>query len=106
MINIPYFVTLFLNLIFPFVDPVTREKVKINPKVVEDGIISSDEVMKEWGGSVDFEYNHEEYWPELVRICEERRTKWFERWKALGGKIGTSEWDYKQGTAASQPEST
>ncbi|KIJ52629.1 hypothetical protein M422DRAFT_26201 [Sphaerobolus stellatus SS14] len=104
IINIPYLVTLFLNLIFPFVDPVTRAKIKINPKVVEDGIIESEETMKEWGGSVEFEYKHEEYWQELVKICETRRTSWFERWKALGGKIGTSEWDYKQEAAASQPE--
>jgi len=95
VINIPYLINIFLNLIFPFVDPVTRAKVKLNPKVVEQDLIAADEVMKEWGGKINFEYKHEEYWPELVKICEERRERWFKRWKELGAKVGISEWDYK-----------
>lgn len=86
----------FLNLIFPFVDPVTREKIKFNPKVVEHGLINPDQVMTDWGGSVEFQYKHEAYWTELVRLCETRRETWLKRWRALGGTVGISEWDYKQ----------
>lgn len=86
----------FLNLIFPFVDPVTREKIKFNPKVVDQGIMAADQVMKEWGGIVDFEYKHDEYWVELVRLCETRREQWLQRWRLLGGTVGISEWDLKQ----------
>lgn len=93
----------FLNLIFPFVDPVTREKVKFNPKVVEEGIMEPDQFMTEWGGSVEFEYKHEEYWKELVRLCETRRQMWLQRWRGLGGTVGINEWDYKQGSEGSQP---
>lgn len=80
----------------PFVDPITRQKVKINPNVVEQGIIEADQVFQEWGGTVDFEYKHEDYWPELVKLTQGRRQKWLERWRALGGTVGISEWDYKQ----------
>jgi phosphatidylinositol/phosphatidylcholine transfer protein len=96
IINVPFLVMAFLNLIFPFVDPVTREKVKFNPKVVEQGIMTPDQVMSEWDGSVDFKYEHEEYWEELVELCETRRTAWLQRWRSLGGTVGISEWDYKQ----------
>jgi len=96
IINVPFLVTMFLNLIMPFVDPVTREKIKINPKVVEQGIIDADQVIKEWGGSVDFEYKHEEYWPQLIQTTKSRRGKWLDRWRSLGAKVGMSEWDYKE----------
>ncbi|KAF8510786.1 CRAL-TRIO domain-containing protein [Gautieria morchelliformis] len=96
IINVPFLVMAFLNLIFPFVDPVTREKVKFNPKVVEQGVMAADQVMTEWDGSVEFKYEHEEYWEELVQLCETRRTAWLQRWRSLGGTVGISEWDYKQ----------
>jgi phosphatidylinositol/phosphatidylcholine transfer protein len=97
----------FLNLIFPFVDPVTREKIKFNPKVIEQEIMETDQVMTDWGGNVDFEYKHEKYWKELVRLCETRRNTWLERWRALGGTVGINERDYKQkgeGSAKPDPE--
>jgi hypothetical protein len=96
IINVPFLITVFLNLIMPFVDPVTREKIKLNPKVVEEGIIDADQVMKEWGGSIDFEYKHEEYWPTLIQMTQSRREQWLERWRSLGAEVGLSEWDYKQ----------
>ncbi|KAF8575184.1 CRAL/TRIO domain-containing protein [Ramaria rubella] len=97
VINVPFLVTAFLNLILPFVDPVTREKIKFNPKVVEQEIMSPDQVMKDyWGGSVEFEYKHDEYWPELIRLCKARRESWLRNWRALGGKVGTGEWEIKQ----------
>jgi len=82
----------------PFVDPVTREKVKFNPDIIEEGIFPADMVMKEgWGGSQDFEYVHEKYWPDFVELCESRAKNWMKVWRELGGKVGTREWEYKQG---------
>ena len=86
----------FLNLILPFVDPVTREKIKFNPRVVDQGIMAADQVMKEWGGIVDFEYEHVNYWAELVHLCETRGEQCLQRWRVLGGTVGISEWDIKQ----------
>ncbi|KAH8834729.1 hypothetical protein DL96DRAFT_1571547 [Flagelloscypha sp. PMI_526] len=55
--------------------------------------------MKEsWGGEPDFPYKHEEYWPKLVKMTDERREAWFARWKKPGGKVGIKEVDYKTPT--------
>lgn len=82
----------------PFVDPVTREKAKVNPDIFEEGLFHRDMVMEKWwGGSQDFDYVHEKYWPNLVELCESRVKEWMKNWKDLGGKVGIKEWDYKQG---------
>ena len=82
----------------PFVDPVTREKVKFNPDIFGEEIFHPDMVMEKWwGGNQDFEYVHEKYWPNLVELCESRTKDWMKNWRDLGGKIGSKEWEYKQG---------
>lgn len=95
VINVPFILNAFYKMINPFIDPVTREKMKFNPKLVEDKMFTAEMVMTEWGGTCDFAYVHEKYWPALVSLCEARRQAWMEKWRELGGKIGTKEWDYK-----------
>ncbi|KAG7089517.1 hypothetical protein E1B28_011193 [Marasmius oreades] len=96
VINVPFLVTMFFKLITPFIDSVTVEKLKFNVNVVKDGFFSPDMVMKAWwGGNQDFEYKHEKYWPKLVEICEERKARWVENWRKLGGTVGISEAKYK-----------
>jgi len=82
-----------------FVDPVTREKIKFNPEVVKEGYVLPEQLMTAsgWGGSQEFEYVHEKYWPALVELCETERRARMDRWRALGGKVGLSEWDIKGG---------
>lgn len=97
VINVPFLVNAFFKIIMPFVDPITREKVKFNPDIIKDGLFVKDMVMSEWwGGDRDFEYVHEKYWNELVGMCEERTGRWRTRWEELGAKVGISEWEYKQ----------
>jgi len=83
----------------PFVDPVTREKIKFNPDLVKDGFVLPEQLMTAsgWGGSQDFEYVHEKYWPALVALCETERKARMDRWRDLGGVVGLSEWDIKGG---------
>ncbi|KAF9526403.1 CRAL-TRIO domain-containing protein [Crepidotus variabilis] len=96
IINVPFLVSAFFKVISPFIDPVTREKMKFNPNVIKDKFFEPNQVMKEWwGGDIDFEYVHADYWPSIVNLCEERNKKWRETWKGLGSKIGISEWEYK-----------
>ncbi|KAL0572208.1 Phosphatidylinositol transfer protein (PITP) [Marasmius crinis-equi] len=79
MINVPFLVTIFFKLITPFVDPVSVQKMRFNPNVIEDGYFTPDMITKEsWGGDRDFEYKHEKYWPKLVELCEGRRKQWME----------------------------
>jgi len=97
IINIPFLLNAFFKIIMPFVDPITREKVKFNPDVIKDGYITPEMLMRwSWRGAVDFEYEHEKYWPSLLSLCEQRKKAWFERWKSLGGTVGIKEWDYKR----------
>lgn len=103
-------VNMFFKVIMPFVDPVTRAKVKFNPRVIDEGTFESSQIMREWwGGERDFEYDHARYWPALVRMTQERRERMMQRWKELGGKVGTSEWEMKtgwpEGTGATAPVS-
>jgi len=98
IINIPFLVNAFFKVVMPFVDPVTRQKVKFNPDILKDGFFTPDMVMKDWwGGEPEFEYVHEKYWPNLVSLCEGRVTTWTKNWRALGAQVGTSEWAYKKG---------
>ncbi|KAF4613495.1 hypothetical protein D9613_007525 [Agrocybe pediades] len=96
IINVPFLVNAFFKIVMPLVDPITRQKVKFNPEIFKDGFFEENNVMKEWGGSVNFEYDHEKYWAELNKQCDERTEAWFESWKRLGARVGISEWAYKQ----------
>lgn len=100
IINVPFLVTTFFKLITPFIDPVTRNKMKFNPQVVQDEIFAPEMVMSEWwGGSCNFEYDHAKYWPALVEMCDQRSNLFMERWRKMGGAVGLKEWDYKRGVA-------
>ncbi|TDL19891.1 CRAL/TRIO domain-containing protein [Rickenella mellea] len=137
VINVPFLINAFFKLILPFVDPITRNKIKFNPTLFSstsptpstpqplisdsdtktditpetpslpstlepESIFTPDMVMSSgWGGSRDFTYSHEEYWPALVSLCTSRRAAQMSAWRALGGKVGISEWDVKCRAASS-----
>ncbi|KAI0300962.1 CRAL-TRIO domain-containing protein [Russula brevipes] len=86
ILNVPFVIHLFFKMIGPFIDPVTRDKMKFNPKPIEDGLFAADELFKDggWGGSRDFVWDHEKYWGPLMA-----------RWRKLGAHVGCDEWDYK-----------
>jgi len=96
VINVPFLLNAFYKLINPFIDPVTREKLKFNPNCVKEGHFESNMLIKEnWGGDRTVEYVHEKFWPAWLKLTGERREKHKERWRKLGGKVGVKEWDYK-----------
>ncbi|PPR00899.1 hypothetical protein CVT24_000384 [Panaeolus cyanescens] len=98
IINIPFLINAFFKIIMPFVDPITRQKVKFNPDVYKEGHFTADNMMNQWwNGEQDFEYVHEKYWPALHELCETRVKAWKENWRNLGAKVGISEWEYKKG---------
>jgi hypothetical protein len=86
-------VWIFFKLITPFIDPMTREKLKFNENIRE--YVPPEQLYELFGGDCVFDYDHETFWPEYVKIADERRELYFARWKAAGGKIGQSEWDLK-----------
>ena len=73
--------------------------MKFNPRPVEDGLFTADQLIRDggWGGSANFAYDHSKFWPALIQLCAGRRAEQMERWRALGAKVGVSEWDIKTG---------
>ncbi|PSR71379.1 hypothetical protein PHLCEN_2v12755 [Hermanssonia centrifuga] len=97
IINVPFLLNAFYKLITPLIDPVTRDKMRFNPKAVEDGLFTVDSVWKEFGGNIEFKYEHSTYWPQFMEMTTARRKVQMEKWHSLGGKVGLKEWDIKGG---------
>ncbi|KAF2087913.1 CRAL/TRIO domain protein [Saccharata proteae CBS 121410] len=93
--DLPWYVTTFFKIISPFIDPVTKSKMKFNEPFANH--IPSAQLMKSYGGDVDFEYDHSIYWPTLNSMCDKRREERRAKWEARGKKIGDSEWVLKGG---------
>ncbi len=49
LIEIPFLLNAFFKLFMPLVDPVTKEKVKFNPNVIEEGFMQADQLMSAGG---------------------------------------------------------
>ncbi|KAK2754502.1 hypothetical protein FQN54_006903 [Arachnomyces sp. PD_36] len=89
VINIPFVIWGFLKLITPFIDPLTREKLKFNEGLRQH--VPPSQLMKETGGDVEFEYDHAEYWPALNKLADKRRAECRQRWVDGGKMIGEYE---------------
>lgn len=93
--NVPWVIWGFFKLITPFIDPITREKIKFN----EDyGLyVPRSQLMKEAKGEVNFEYDHASYWPALNKLCASKREAYCKRWEAAGKQVGEYELYLKGG---------
>ncbi|KAI9837224.1 MAG: hypothetical protein M1819_000298 [Sarea resinae] len=89
VINVPWAVWGFFKLITPFIDPLTREKLKFNENLREH--IPPSQLINTYGGDVEFVYDHSAYWPALVQLASERRKEFQDRWVSGGKKIGEYE---------------
>ena len=92
---VPWIVWGFFKIITPFIDPVTREKLKFNEDMTQ--YVAPEQLWSgEWGGAMDFEYDHAVYWPAFNDMCRARREEKMRRWEAGGSVVGESE-DYLMG---------
>lgn len=97
--HLPWYVSLFLKAINPFIDPVTKEKIKYNEPLTDH--VPAEQLMKASGGDIDFKYDHDLYWPALEKLAAERRAARVERWQKAGKLIGESEiylWGGQEGS--------
>ncbi|EOO02249.1 putative cral trio domain-containing protein [Phaeoacremonium minimum UCRPA7] len=94
IINVPWVVWGFFKLITPFIDPLTREKLKFNEDMRQ--YVPTEQLWTEFHGDLEFEYEHSVYWPALQKLCQERREEKKKRWEAGGKQIGEHE-DYLTG---------
>ncbi|KAF4308724.1 Cellular retinaldehyde-binding/triple function [Botryosphaeria dothidea] len=100
--ELPWYVSTFFKLISPFIDPVTKDKMKFNEPF--GNFIPPSQLMKTYGGEVEFEYDHSVYWPTLNQMCDKLRAERKARWEARGKQIGDSEFAIKGGEeAAAEP---
>lgn len=91
--NIPWLGWTFLKIIHPFIDPLTREKLVFDQPFPE--YVPIEQLDKDFGGDLNFEYDHEKYWPEMIKIAESNKQKYMKRFENFGSKIGLSEYDLR-----------
>ena len=92
--NVPWLLYGFFKLITPFIDPVTKEKLKFDENLRT--IVPPDQLIKAYDGDVEFVYDHATYWPALIGFAGERARQKMLRWEKAGKKVGESE-DYLKG---------
>lgn len=59
------------------------------------------QLWNEFHGDLEFEYDHDTYWPALLQLCEERQAEQRERWIRAGKNLGESELYIKGGDTPS-----
>jgi len=92
---VPWVVWGFFKLITPFIDPLTREKLKFNEDMKQ--YVPAEQLWTDFSdGHLKFEYDHSVYWPALMELTRERREQRKARWVAGGKLVGESE-DYLAG---------
>ena len=84
----------FFKLITPFIDPLTRDKLKFNEDMAQHVPVA--QLLKENGGEVEFEYDHSVYWPALNELATKKKNEYRARWEAAGKHIGEGE-DFLRG---------
>ncbi len=103
MTIVPWIVNGFFKLITPFIDPLTRQKLKFNGDMREH--VPPEQLWKQFHGDLDFEYDHEIYWPALLKLTEEKQRELRERWVKGGKQYGENEIYLKGGSEPSVSQS-
>ncbi len=49
------------------------------------------QLLKTYGGDVDFVYEHDVYWPALNELAKKKKDAMTERWVKAGKQVGESE---------------
>lgn len=93
LINAPWYISAFLKMMYPFLDPATKEKAIFDEPFERH--IEPEQLESLYNGRLDFNYKHDVYWPDMVETCHDVRKKQYQRWLQFGGKIGLSEFDIK-----------
>lgn len=91
--NVPWVGHLFFKMALPFIDPYTRLKTIFDGNFAD--WVPSEQLDKQWGGLLDFDYNHNVYWPALNEMAEQKRALYMSNFERLGQQIGLSEYDLR-----------
>lgn len=91
--NIPTLARVFLNLIHPFIDPMTRVKL-VYDKPFPD-FVPAQQLDRDFGGDVNFEYDHTKYWPQMTAMAAKKKSHYMSRFEKFGKLVGLSEVDLR-----------
>ncbi|KDN52152.1 hypothetical protein K437DRAFT_254528 [Tilletiaria anomala UBC 951] len=95
-INVPWIFKAFYNAVQSFIDPNTKAKVKFDASIKDEVPLA--QLSGDFGGQLDFTYDHTAYWPDLVRVIKERREQMLSRFlEKCNGEIGAAEWVIRGG---------
>lgn len=67
VVNLPFILNFFYKGIAPFLDPVTRDKMRFNPDLLE--LIPKEQLDASFGGDFEYEFEPTSYWDQLVAAC-------------------------------------
>ncbi|KAF9236849.1 CRAL-TRIO domain-containing protein [Melanogaster broomeanus] len=67
VVNLPFLLNFFYKGIAPFLDPVTRDKMRFNPDLFE--LIPRSQLDADFDGDYEFEFSHESYWKQVIDHC-------------------------------------
>lgn len=68
VVNLPTILSFFYKGIAPFLDPVTRDKMRFNPDLFE--LVPREQLDADFGGDYEFEFDHEAYWNQLIEYVK------------------------------------
>ncbi|KAF8527435.1 CRAL/TRIO domain-containing protein [Hysterangium stoloniferum] len=64
VVNLPMLLNFFYKGIGPFLDPVTKDKMRFNPDL--PSLIPLEQLDSQFGGSYEYEFEPESYWQQLI----------------------------------------
>ncbi|KAK0234671.1 CRAL-TRIO domain-containing protein [Armillaria nabsnona] len=67
VVNLPVILSFFYKGISPFLDPVTRDKMRFNPNLLE--LIPASHLDADFGGEFPYEFEPHSYWNQIVAAC-------------------------------------
>ncbi|KAG5643291.1 hypothetical protein DXG03_001218 [Asterophora parasitica] len=67
VVNLPILLSFFYKGISPFLDPVTRDKMRFNPDLLE--LIPPSHLDADFGGDFNYEFEPTSYWDQIVAAC-------------------------------------
>ncbi|KAF9056079.1 CRAL-TRIO domain-containing protein [Panaeolus papilionaceus] len=70
VVNLPMLLNFFYKGISPFLDPVTRDKMRFNPDLLE--LVPVSQLDADFGGENYFQFDAGSYWDQIVAACDIR----------------------------------
>lgn len=67
VVNMPGILAFFYKGISPFMDPITRDKIRFNPDLLE--LIPAEQLDAAFGGQFEYEFEPVSYWEQVVKLC-------------------------------------